>query len=173
MSAVVIMGPSGCGKTTLGKDLARHLGWRFVEGDDLHPRANIEKMSSGMALDDYDRQPFLHNVGKALAKHEPEGVVAACSALKKSYRDLIRDYVPGVLFILPPSSRDVLLENMAARGDHFMPTSLLDSQLADLELPDDNENILLLANGVTTEAALQEVRRFLPDQGGGVNPSAS
>ena len=88
--AIIVMGVSGCGKTTLGTALAEALGWRFIEGDGLHPRANIAKMASGVALTDEDRGPFLQSVAQAISAARPECVVVSCSALKRSYRDLIR-----------------------------------------------------------------------------------
>jgi len=161
VSAIIVMGPSGCGKSTLGKVLAADLGWVFVEGDDLHPQANIHKMSAGIPLTDDDRQPFLHNVGKAIAQYQDTGVVAACSALKKSYRDLLRAYSPDAVFVLPPSDRDTLLANMAVREDHFMPTSLVDSQLETLEIPGGEEHCLLLTSEVTAQAVVAEVKAIL------------
>jgi len=161
MPAIIVMGPSGCGKSTLGKALALELGWTFVEGDDLHPQINIDKMSAGIPLTDEDRMPFLKNVGQAIREHDADGVVAACSALKLAYRDLLREFAPKVLFVLPPSDRDTLLANMAERGDHFMPTSLVDSQLATLELPGEGERALLLDSDVTAVSAVTDIKDFL------------
>ena len=164
MPAIVIMGPSGCGKSTLGKALAAHLDWTFVEGDEFHPQTNIEKMSAGIPLTDEDRTPFLKNVGKTIRENETHGVVVACSALKQAYRSLIRTYAPGVLFVLPPSEKEQLLENMKIRGDHFMPVSLVDSQLADLELPGADENALCLKGLNSIHKAIQEIEEFLKSE---------
>jgi len=166
MPAIVIMGPSGCGKSTLGRALAAHLDWTFVEGDELHPQTNIEKMSAGIALTDEDRIHFLENVGKIIRENESQGVVASCSALKRAYRSLIRTYVPEVLFVLPPSGKAQLLENMKIRGDHFMPVSLVDSQLADLELPEADEGALNLENMKSIQKAIEEIETFLKPEAG-------
>src|SRR5579871_6927276 len=100
---IVVMGVTGSGKSTLGKALAAHLGWTFIEGDDLHPKSNIEKMSRGAPLDDADRRPWLENVARAL---QPK-VVAACSALKRSYRELLRaESNCDVRFVLPQITRE-------------------------------------------------------------------
>jgi gluconokinase len=163
MPAIVIMGPSGCGKTTLGRALAKKLDWTFLEGDDLHPPANIEKMSAGIPLDDSDRDPFLHNVGSAIAGFEKTGVVATCSALKKSYRDILRTYAPDLLLVLPPHSRELLENNMTLRKGHFMPPSLLDSQLETLEIPGAGEDALLLIHDVTSVVAIQEILKKIQD----------
>ncbi|GAM05101.1 gluconokinase [Novosphingobium sp. MBES04] len=137
--AIVVMGPSGCGKTTLASALARQLGWAFIEGDELHPEANRAKMAAGLALDDTDRAPFLDAVAHALAAH-PQGAVASCSALKRSYRDRLRAIAGDVLFVLPQIDAAGLEHRMTTRPGHFMPVSLLTSQLATLEPPAADEN---------------------------------
>lgn len=129
---VVVMGVSGSGKTTVGRELARLLGCGFIDGDDLHPRANVEKMASGRPLDDADRAPWLKAVGTRLAAH-PGGLVIACSALKRSYRDLIRRYAPDALFVHLVGSFELLQARMTARPGHFMPPELLGSQFDTLE----------------------------------------
>jgi carbohydrate kinase (thermoresistant glucokinase family) len=141
--AVVVMGVAGCGKSTLGRALAQRLGWSFVEGDLCHPPENVARMTAGIPLDDEARQPFLRNVATALTASR-QGAVASCSALKRGYRDLIRQEVGDVLFALPQLSRTDLEQRMAQRPGHFMPTSLLDSQLATLEPPDADEQALIL-----------------------------
>lgn len=130
---VVVMGVSGSGKSTVGEQLAARLGVPFVDGDALHPAANVAKMASGVPLTDEDRIPWLRAVGRALAGTSPEGVVVACSALKRGYRDLIRSEAPGAVFAELDGDRAVLAARMAARPGHFMPVTLLDSQLATLE----------------------------------------
>ncbi|NML08611.1 gluconokinase [Sphingobium sp. AR-3-1] len=141
--AVVVMGVAGCGKSTLAHALAQHLGWTFVEGDLCHPPENVARMTAGIPLDDAARQLFLRNVAIALTGSKG-GAVAACSALKRCYRDLIRQQVGDILFALPHLSRADLERRVGQRPDHFMPTSLLDSQLATLELPDADERALIL-----------------------------
>lgn len=132
---IVVMGVSGCGKSTLGKALAEAIGGEFIDGDDLHPVGNVVKMTAGEPLTDADRLPWLETVGQKLAQAAGanENLVIACSALKRNYRDQIRSIAPSTLFIHPHGSRIVLLERLSKRTGHFMPVSLLDSQLADLE----------------------------------------
>ena len=128
---MVVMGVSGCGKSSVGEEIARLTAAHFVDGDDLHPAANKAKMGAGIPLDDEDRWPWLEKVGEILAA--PEGAIVACSALKKIYRDRIRAVAPDTIFVHLDGSRDLLWERMSARQNHFMPVSLLDSQLAILE----------------------------------------
>lgn len=140
---IVVMGPSGCGKTTVGRLLARRLGLPFIEGDDLHPSANVRKMASGVPLDDADRASWLEAVGQALAAC-PSGAVASCSALRRRYRDRLRALAPALRFVHLEGSRDVLQGRLAARQGHYMPASLLDSQLAALERPQDDESACVI-----------------------------
>lgn len=130
---VVVMGVSGCGKTTVGSALAARLGMGFVDGDDLHPAGNIVKMTAGRPLTDEDRWLWLARVGAALAGDGPDGIVIACSALKRGYRDAIRRSAPAAVFVHLAGSRELLMRRIAARTGHFMPAELLDSQFADLE----------------------------------------
>ena len=136
--AIVVMGVSGCGKTSVAEGLAASLGAAFIEGDSLHPAANVDKMSHGIALTDEDRWPWLDTVGRAMADvlAGNGSVVVSCSALKKAYRDRLRSSAGGKLaFVFLKGSRELLMSRMAAREGHFMPVSLLDSQLATLEDP--------------------------------------
>ncbi len=149
------MGPSGCGKSTLGAALADALGWTFIEGDDFHPPENKAKMARGEPLTDADRLPFLDGIGKALAGVE-DGGVASCSALRRSYRDRLRRHAGRLLFVLPEVPRAELARRMTARPDSFMPPSLLDSQLATLERPGDDEEALCIDG---TRPVADEVRR--------------
>jgi carbohydrate kinase (thermoresistant glucokinase family) len=130
---VVVMGVSGSGKSTVGAALAEALGTPFTDGDDLHPPANVAKMAAGIPLDDTDRWPWLAAVGRALADSGPAGLVVACSALKRVYRDAIRAEAPTVRFVELDNTPATLAARMAQRPGHFMPPSLLASQLALLE----------------------------------------
>jgi gluconokinase len=132
---IVVMGVSGSGKTTVGEALAQAVGWRFVEGDSFHPRANVEKMSAGIPLDDDDRRPWLEALAAEIGRDEAAGrsSVVGCSALKRAYRDILRTGAPRVRFLHVHASRDLLAERVAHRPGHFFPASLLDSQLATLE----------------------------------------
>ena len=130
---IIVMGVSGCGKTTIGDLVARELGVRFLDGDSLHPVENVAKMASGTPLTDEDRWPWLATVGAELAAAGPAGLVLACSALKRSYRDAIRAQAPETVFLHLHGSREVLGGRIEGRSGHFMPSTLLDSQLATLE----------------------------------------
>lgn len=129
---VVVMGVSGSGKSTVGALLADALGVPFVDGDSLHPPENVRKMAGGVPLDDVDREPWLRSVGGALAGASG-GLVVACSALRRRYRDLIRSYCGSVVVVELAGPRELLAARLGARSDHFMPASLLDSQLHTLE----------------------------------------
>ena len=131
----MIGGVSGSGKSTVGAEVARRLGARFLDADDFHPRANIEKMSRGEPLDDDDRRPWLAALNQALASHIEAGepVVLACSALKRRYRDRLTAGLPGVQLFMLEGDKAVLSGRLGARTDHFMPAALLDSQFRTLE----------------------------------------
>jgi gluconokinase len=124
---VIVGGVSGSGKSTVGSALAERLGVEFVDGDDLHPEANVEKMRAGTPLTDEDRAPWLRAIGDWLA--ENDGVVA-CSALRRAYRDLVRERAAGVDTILLHGDPELIRARQAARGQHFMPPALMDSQFA-------------------------------------------
>jgi carbohydrate kinase (thermoresistant glucokinase family) len=124
---------SGSGKSTVGAELAAALGLEFLDADDLHPASNVSKMASGTALSDDDRWPWLAAVGVALDAASATGLVVACSALKRSYRAAILAVAPATQFVLLEGSRELLAERLGGRRDHFMPSTLLDSQLATLE----------------------------------------
>lgn len=136
--AVVVMGASGTGKTTVGRALAEALGIPFVEGDDLHPAANHAKMASGVPLTDADREPWLDRVAAELDRP----VVVACSALKRAYRDRLRQAAPDLALVFLHGEATLLAGRMEGRVGHFMPSSLLQSQLATLEEPTPDEDAI-------------------------------
>ncbi len=145
--AIVVMGVSGCGKSTLMHDIANHLACPAFEGDDFHGAANVAKMQAGHPLDDSDRWPWLDRLGAAIGAAVRADVlaVAACSALKRSYRDrLARAADVPLLFVLLEGQREEIAERLAGRTRHYMPASLLDSQLDALEPPTSDENALVL-----------------------------
>lgn len=133
---IVVMGVSGCGKSTVGELLAEELGVPFKDGDELHPAANIEKMSAGIPLNDDDRWPWLRDVAAWL---NIDGGVVGCSALKRSYRDLLREEAPGVVFAHLEGPEDLLRARMYSRPGHFMLPEMLRSQLDTLEPLRDDE----------------------------------
>ncbi len=134
-TAVVVMGVSGSGKTTVAVELARRMQWEFAEGDDHHPAANVAKMRAGIPLDDADREPWLRGLAGWIAERERSGTscVLTCSALRRSYRDLLRQGNTSVYFASVDVPEEVLIERVTARTGHYMPPSLLTSQLATLE----------------------------------------
>jgi gluconokinase len=132
--AAVVMGVAGCGKTSVGEALAARLGVAFTEGDSLHPAENVKKMSAGIALTDEDRWPWLTRVGQSLLG--TTGHITSCSALKRSYREhIVASAGRPVAFVFLEGTPDLLAQRLAARTGHFMPSSLLASQLATLERP--------------------------------------
>ncbi|KAI8991294.1 shikimate kinase [Mycotypha africana] len=180
----VLMGTCGCGKTSVAAEMQKILGCEYVEGDSLHPRSNVEKMASGHPLNDDDRWPWLrlirdHLISKAEEVKDVDissphrVVIVTCSSLRKVYRDIIRE-VPSelgtVCFVYLKGTHDLLLERITNRKGHFMPPSMLDSQLATLEEPDEKTENIIVQSIVppTTEQAkaiIQEAinRKMLPE----------
>jgi carbohydrate kinase (thermoresistant glucokinase family) len=156
---LVVMGVAGSGKTTVATLLARSLGWPFEEGDALHPQSNIEKMAAGHPLTDADRRPWLEKVTEWVEARLDAGEngLIACSALKKSYRDVIDRRGSGVLFVYLAGSKETIAARLATRHGHFMPPSLLDSQLADLEEPGPDEPAMRFDIGPPPEVIAQEI----------------
>ncbi|WP_420824806.1 gluconokinase [Streptomyces coryli] len=141
---VVVMGVSGTGKSTVGGLLAGRLGVPYAEADEFHSADNIAKMASGQPLDDTDRAPWLDAIGAWAHERAGTGGVVSCSALKRAYRDRLRAAEPRLFFVHLTGDRDLIAARLAGRKDHFMPTSLLDSQLAALEpLQDDEPGVAL------------------------------
>lgn len=154
---VVVMGVSGSGKTTLGRALAAALGWDFADADDFHPASNVAKMRAGTPLDDADRAPWLAllraEIERRLAADRP--LVLACSALKRAYRAALRTDHPRARLIQLDGARELIARRLAERPGHFMPASLLDSQLAALETPTDAIRIDI---SMTTDAQVSAAR---------------
>ena len=158
---VVVMGVCGCGKSTIGSALAGRLDLPFLEGDEYHPQSNVDKMAQGLPLSDEDRWPWLSALGLAMRKAAKEkgGGVCACSALKRDYRQHLSDAVGApVLYVLLDESRASLLQRLQARKGHYMPVSLLDSQLAILERPGPDEFALTFSCEAGVEAIAKAVQ---------------
>jgi gluconokinase len=169
VNVVIVMGVSGSGKSSLGRQLAARLGGSFLEGDDQHPAANVAKMASGIPLDDEDRWPWLARVAEGIIRLREEArlgekahlhakgiVVASCSALKRSYRDRLRALLDEpVCFLCLNPHRSVLERRLRERPGHFMPPSLLDSQLNTLELPQPDETALILTDDVAAAVLVE------------------
>ncbi|WP_245752663.1 gluconokinase [Poseidonocella pacifica] len=159
---IVLMGVCGCGKSTVGDALARVTGLAYVDGDDLHPPANISKMRNSVPLDDADREPWLLECGRRL-RAAPEGLILGCSALKRRYRDLIRSAAvqPAPAFVYLHGSKSLLQARLDGRANHFMPNALLESQLATLEIPSPVERGITVSIDQPAEAiALQIAARL-------------
>ncbi|HVY79347.1 MAG TPA: gluconokinase [Steroidobacteraceae bacterium] len=158
--ALIVMGVSGSGKSTLGAALAGALGCPFLEGDEFHSSEAVGKMRAGIPLTDEDRWPWLDRLGRAIAAAVAErGVaVASCSALKRAYRDRLRAVIAApVRFILPEASRDELLRRMSSRTGHYMPPTLLDSQLETLERPHADEHAITVDALAATATACEQI----------------
>lgn len=163
ISALVVMGVSGAGKSTVAVRLAESLGWDFAEGDEMHPAANVAKMAAGEPLSDSDREPWLARVAQWIDEEIAAGRhgVVTCSALKRSYRDLLRR--PEVLFVYLAVPRAELERRLARRRDHYMPASLLDSQLAALEPPAEDEAAFTVHAADDPARAVEMIRARLAE----------
>ncbi len=164
---VVVMGVSGCGKSTVGRLIARGLACEFLEGDDLHPARNVERMAAGIPLTDHDRRAWLHAIAQQLAdaRASRHGLVVACSALKRSYRNLLRAASAELAFVHIDAGFELLEARLQARAGHFMPASLLQSQLQTLEPPGVDEHAITLDAALPAERIAQHARAWL------VNPN--
>ena len=156
----VVMGVSGCGKSSVGQSAAIALGLPYLEGDDCHPASNIQKMRDGIALTDADRAGWLQTLGTLLGQHS-NGAVLSCSALKRSYRDVLRTHAPSLQFAyldLPPS---IARQRVGQRGSsHFLPVTLVDSQFATLESPVGEPGVLHLDATAPIHALVQAITEF-------------
>ena len=144
IAALVVMGVSGCGKSTVGALLAERLGWPFEDGDAFHPPANVAKMSTGTPLTDDDRWPWLDAIAAriAAARAAGPGVVIACSALRRAYRDRLRDGHADLRFLHLTGEPGLIMARQAARTGHYMPASLIASQFATLEPPETEADVI-------------------------------
>jgi gluconokinase len=151
---VVVMGVSGSGKTTVGRGIADAMRWEYAEGDEFHSAANVAKMASGHPLTDEDRWPWLRSIGQWLNAHEQAGrsAVVTCSALRRVYRDLLREGRPDVRFCHVTATAEIIQERLEHRHGHYMPPSLLPSQLATLEpLQPDEPGVVVSVAGTPQE----------------------
>ncbi|MGG7100396.1 gluconokinase [Rhodococcus sp. 24CO] len=162
---LVVMGVSGSGKSTVGGMIAGAMGWDLQEGDDLHPQANIEKMATGHPLNDDDRWPWLDKIAQWITHHTDAGQpgIVTCSALKRSYRDILRG--ENVVFVHLAGSRDQIGQRLTARLDHYMPPSLLDSQISTLEPIDPDEQAIIIDVGGSPVEIVEDILRRLEELG--------
>ena len=169
---LVLMGVSGCGKSTAAALLAGNLGWAYAEGDDLHPQANIDKMASGQPLTDEDRWPWLHLIADWISARGQAGEpgVVTCSALKRSYRDVLRAGGRNVVFVYLRGSHELIAERMTARQGHFMPAGLLDSQFTALEEPGPDERAVRVDVGGSAQQTNQAILAALTALDPGLAP---
>jgi carbohydrate kinase (thermoresistant glucokinase family) len=153
-TALVVMGVSGCGKSTIAGKVAEALHWPMVEGDDLHPAANIAKMKQHQPLNDTDRRPWLAAIGRQIDQWLAQGTsgIVTCSALKRRYRDGLEVGRPQLRFVYLQGSKELIRERLSHRAGHFMPPDLLDSQFADLEEPAADEPAICISIDAAPEA---------------------
>jgi gluconokinase len=158
---VVVSGVSGVGKTTVGERLAAELGWEFLDADDFHPPANVAKMRAGTPLDEADRAPWLARLNAALRRRLVDGTdaVLACSALRREHRRRLLEGVPDATIVQLQADRGTLAARLAGRRHHFMPPSLLDSQLATEESPGRDEPVVVVDASGEPEAVVEAIRR--------------
>lgn len=161
---VVVMGVSGCGKSTVGQQLATAMGVEFLEGDQLHSTENVARMAAGIALTDDDRQGWLRALASRIgnAHTRGQGLIVSCSALKRTYRDTLRQGAPDLLFVHLQGSPELLTARMASRPGHYMPASLLESQLATLEVPGPDENAQTFDIAISAAAIVAAVMASVP-----------
>ena len=160
--SVILMGVSGCGKTAVGIRLAHELGWPFYDGDDFHPRENVEKMSNGIPLDDEDRTQWLAALHEMIVTHlaQDQSMLMACSALKQKYRDQLAGGNTGTVFIYLKGDFDLIFERMRMRSGHYMKAEMLRSQFDALEEPNDallvdvNQSLDVIVDQIITELRL-------------------
>ncbi len=157
---LVVMGVAGCGKSSLGQAVARHLGWRLIEGDDYHAPDSVRKMREGVPLTDADREGWLDRLGQLMAA-ETTGVVLTCSALRRAYRERLRAAVPGLRFAFMAIEPATARERVAARPGHIFPPSLVASQFQTLEDPSAEPGVLRVDATLPLDALTDDVARWL------------
>ncbi len=160
---VVVMGVSGSGKTTLARGLARSLGWEFLEGDELHPEGNVDKMRAGVPLTDEDRWPWLDAIGRWIDERAAAGSSATitCSALRRAYRDRLRRGRPGVRFCHVTADPELIERRVERRAGHYMPSSLVPSQLDTLEpLAEDEPGVIVRADAPPAAVLAEALARL-------------
>ncbi|WP_214365909.1 gluconokinase [Pseudonocardia sp. H11422] len=162
-TTLVVMGVSGAGKTTVAREIVRRTGWAFAEGDDLHPEANRQKMAAGRPLDDEDRRPWLRRIADWIGEQETAGrdAVLSSSALRRRYRDVLRDGHPSVRFVHLTADPGVLAARVQNRAGHYMPASLLGSQLETLEPLEADEPGIVVATDPDAAAVADHVLQRL------------
>ncbi|WP_371420675.1 gluconokinase [Tardiphaga sp.] len=162
--ALVVMGVSSSGKSSIGKALADRLGWRFADGDDFHPPANVEKQRAGQPLTDEDRWPWLQSIADEIDHVTADGgrLVVACSALKRVYRDLLLHGRHDIRIVYLDGARELIAKRMAARKNHFMPPSLLDSQFRTLEIPGPDERPITVSIDDNIDGIVDVITKQLP-----------
>ena len=160
---LVVMGVAGSGKTTVARMLAERLGWRFQEGDALHPPGNVAKMSAGTPLTDDDRWPWLHAIAAVIDGWRAEGAsgIVTCSALKRAYREILVGGRADVRLVHLAGDKALIAARMAARKGHFMPTALLDSQFATLEPPGAEERAIVVDISPGLEVLVAEIEKVI------------
>jgi gluconokinase len=160
---IVVMGVAGSGKSSVGAALAARHGWTFLEGDDLHPPANVARMASGLPLSDADREEWLATIARRIAEADRSGtgLVVACSALKRRYRDQLSAASGRVVYLFLSGDKPTVVERMSRRAGHFMPLSLIDSQFDALEPPQPDERVLTLPITLNPDQMLEEADRQL------------
>jgi gluconokinase len=167
-TSVVVMGVSGSGKSTVAAGLVERLGWDFAEGDEFHPAENVAKMSAGIPLTDEDRWPWLRSLAAWIGEHEAAGknCIVTCSALKHSYRELLCDGHPSVWYAHVTADAELIRDRMEHRSGHYMPVSLLESQLALLEELGDDEPGVRISGAGSPDSVVEDVLSALRGERG-------
>ncbi|SFP04306.1 gluconate kinase, SKI family [Cohaesibacter marisflavi] len=164
LPVIIVMGVCGCGKSSVGEALAEKHGLPFLDADDYHPKANVDKMSKSVALQDEDRWPWFEILSKAINEKSTDtgSSVCGCSALKRSYRRYLSEHIDRpVLYVHLHGSKELLFERLSARKDHYMPPSLLESQLAILEQPQSDENAIVVSIDQSIANIVSQIETYL------------